>query len=375
VSDGGLPAYVERPGEQVYGPPYVAHCRRLYLFFVDADVDKLNQLLDEGLNAPLQAHYGVSPAFQASRQSIMFMFADIPRMYSDAKAYMKGVKDPRNRDRELTTDEITELDNTLSGDFVREVELSVWVPLVRTIHGQNTPGYYLPFVFNDSPASVATGREVYGYPKQWAEIDFDLDAAPPHTIDLSTWHIPPAPAGESEGSAEYKQHPLLHIDLPTAENQPGIEVYEPAGPVKEALARAWRKPPETGRPRLRFAEVPSDGPQVEPDRSARPGMSDPEKFAQDMVRSAPLYFLRQFRDPVDPRGATDQRLIEAMFVIQRTPMTKRIVGNGSITFKPSRTLNLPKVLGLDPKSPTPILESLVIEDLTFTVDLGKDLLA
>jgi hypothetical protein len=66
-------------------------------------------------------------------------------------------------------------------------------------------------------------------------------------------------------------------------------------------------------------------------------------------------------------------LIEARFVIQREPTTIPIQGEASISFQRSRTLDLPDVLGL--QQSTPIREALVIEDLTFTVDLGKDLLA
>jgi Acetoacetate decarboxylase (ADC) len=371
VSDGGLPAYVERPGEQVLGPPYVAMDARLNLLFVDADIDRLNDLIDASLNTPLLAQFGVTPAFQASRPTIIFMFAVIPRMYSNAEAYLDGVK------QQPTDEEFTGLELTLRGDYVREVELSVWIPLVRTIYGQHTPGFYLPFVFNDSPASIATGREVYGYPKQLASFACDPDDKAPTSIELTTWHIPNK---EPPTGSKYEPNRLLRINLPTSAAMSGSQAdgaqVTRVEDFRVATAEAFGEAPAAGRPRLRFASLPPDGRQ-EPDRNQTPAANPASaEFAANMVRAAPLYFLRQFRDPVHPGRATDQRLIEARFVIQRMPATKRIVGGGaSIEFDTSRTLDLPTVLGLDPETPTPIRESLVIEDLTFTVDLGKELLA
>ena len=92
-----------------------------------------------------------------------------------------------------------------------------------------------------------------------------------------------------------------------------------------------------------------------------------------MVNSAPLYFLRQFRDPVEPTRATIQDIIAARFVIQRLPTVTDVPNGGTITFAESATLDLPAALGLhmDGSRTVPVQQTVIIEGLDFTVDLGK----
>ena len=94
------------------------------------------------------------------------MFAEIPRMYSNAAAYLEGVKKQPLRRR----DQLAWRSSSAETTSARSSSASGYRSC-RTIYGQHTPGFYLPFVFNDSPASIATGREVYGYPKQLASLN------------------------------------------------------------------------------------------------------------------------------------------------------------------------------------------------------------
>ena len=208
MSDGDLPAYVERPGEQVFGPPYVAQGARLYLFFVDGEVDHLNDLIDKSLNTPLLAHFGVTPAFQASRPKVIFMFAEIPRMYSDAQAYLDGVKQHHRENKLPTAADVKVLESTLGEDYVqrgraqrlgtnRQDGVRPADPrLLSPLRVQRLAG-----VDRDGPRglrlSEAVGVRSMSHPR-WNK---------PNTIKLQTSHIP----NDTKKPAEYKSRPLLQI--------------------------------------------------------------------------------------------------------------------------------------------------------------------
>ena len=237
---------------------------------------------------------------------------------------------------------------------MKEVELGVWVPVSRTLFDQLTPGFYLPFVFNDSPASVVTGREVYGYPKQLADFttegnpDYgrDNDNRPLKGVTLKTWHIPRAaedvarPDNERAGM-EYRREELLRIDSTGALLPLGIPTSVSSSlPIRRSGSRAssatWATSQRSRGPRLRFVPKPTSG----------QSSASFEEFSLDMVRAAPLYFLRQFRDPVDPFAATVQQIVQARFVIQSNPTTTEIGGGTSPSSRPySLPLAKSSVLG------------------------------
>jgi Acetoacetate decarboxylase (ADC) len=357
MSESYLPPYTDRPGEQVLEPPYVAHGVRLHLCFVAAAVDRLNALIDNSLNRALQARAPGAPRFGATGQRIIFMFAEIDRMYSAGTDYVVAAK-AQTRQGVAGAGALDAARKTLEGhEFVRETELGIWVPISRLIYGQQSPGFYLPFVFNGTPASVVTGREVYGYPKQLASFDqHDPRPGALGAVEMSTWHRRP-------GEAEYQPSPLLTITLATDHRS------DPDGPWQTAVEGVLQKTGAPGTPRVRFRKPGSedDTTQAQPDGSAAW-----EQFVRSMVQSAPLCFLRQFRDPVSPPDATLQQIIAARFVIQSSPKFWVYGEGGGIAFEPSDTLDLIEILGLEHADRTvPIHDTVVIDELDFTVDLGK----
>ena len=62
--------------------------------------------------------------------------------------------------------------------YLREREVSVWCLVADVAETGPTSRllWYLPYVFTDSGQTVATGREVYGYPKQVGTFDADYPA-------------------------------------------------------------------------------------------------------------------------------------------------------------------------------------------------------
>jgi hypothetical protein len=354
MSESYLPRYTERPGEQVFEPPYVAEGVRLHMCFVNADVDRLNDLIDGSLNLALEARSPGAPRFRATGQPIFFMFAEIAKMYSAADDYLRIVKGQTPRAGAPAT-----LGEALSDhSYVPEVELGIWVPISRLGYGKQEPGFYLPFVFNGTPASVVTGREVYGYPKQLAEFDPPPDRRVPLTsVTMKTWHRP----GKDP---QYTLADLLTLTLETGRKS-RIADKRWQAPVARSLSP--RNIPTLPRIRFQSAQSGADDQPAE-ERSW-------DDFVQDMVKGAPLLFLRQFRDPVNPADATVQQIISARFVIQATPTFSYYPNTKShIEFRESETLNLIRELGLADTSATrtvAIASLVVIDDLSFTVDLGK----
>ena len=246
-----LPAYADRPGEQVFGPPYCAENARLHLLFVDADPDKVDDLLDASLNQVGGGRIGGGAPFYATGQRLLIMLAEIEKMHSQADGYLAHVKDPRKRnDVRGAQARLTD------ADWVSEVELGFWVPVSRIVYGRRSPGFYLPFVFNDSPASVVTGREVYGYPKQLATFADSTGAriepgtAPLGTVEVSAFHRP------SANDHKYTSSLLVTITLdhqrrPLGGSTSGVDAH--GSPLWKFAVKAALEQTSKPRPRLRFA--------------------------------------------------------------------------------------------------------------------------
>jgi hypothetical protein len=366
VTDSYLPVYADRPGEQVERPPYVAQGVRLHLFFVDADVDRLNDMLDMSLNRVLAANAPGGMRARSTGQPIIFMFAEIDKMFSEGTGYVsKVIERTIATKRGLAAEQVESLSEEAYGSltgrrYVAETELGIWVPITLRTYGRREPAFYLPFVFNGTPASVVTGREVYGYPKQFAYFDPDDRPERVEGLRMSTWHCGP-------GNKKYELSDLLAITLPTEQER----VERPMGSTwQDAAGVALRGKAVPKVPRVRFRDP---GTEQDDGRDPDVGTDEWDDFVNAMVRKAPLCFLRQFRDPVNPADASLQQVITARFVIQQLPEFEMYDEGGSIEFQLSDTLDLIADLGLiEVEARTVRIRNTVrIDKLEFVVDLGK----
>jgi hypothetical protein len=366
VTDSYLPVYADRPGEQVLRPPYVAQDVRLHLFFVDADVDRLNDMLDTSVNRVLAANAPGGMRARSTGQPIIFMFAEIDKMFSEGTGYVSKVVERTNAARRgLAAEAVQSLseqayDSLTGRRYVGETELGIWVPITLRTYGRREPAFYLPFVFNGTPASVVTGREVYGYPKQFAYFVPDDRPARVEGLQMSTWHCGP-------GKERYELSNLLTITPPTEQ-----ERHEPpkGSTWQDAAGEALRDKAVPKVPRARF-RVP--GTEQDDGRDPDLGTAEWDNFVGAMVRKAPLCFLRQFRDPVNPADASLQQVITARFVIQQLPDFVMYNEGGNIEVQRSDTLDLIADLGLVEVEArkVAIRNTVRIDKLDFVVDLGK----
>jgi len=141
VIPDNLPDYVERGGEQVWRPPYTARQVDLYGFVAPADQAAIDELLQRDLVLPS----GYAVDYRCAHPNIVVTFGAIGHEASD---------DPIDSAR----------------GYITEREVSIWC-LVADVAATGRLLWYLPYIFTDSGQTVATGREVYGYPKQLGYFD------------------------------------------------------------------------------------------------------------------------------------------------------------------------------------------------------------
>jgi len=136
-----LPDYVDRGGRQVWRPPYMARETEVFGFVVECRREAIDRLLRRDLVEPS----GGALDYRCARDRVAILFARIGRLAS-----------ADHRD-------------TLRG-YVSELEVSVWCLAADVLAGGRLV-WYLPYVFVDSGQAAASGREVYGYPKQMADFE------------------------------------------------------------------------------------------------------------------------------------------------------------------------------------------------------------
>lgn len=131
-----LPEYVERGGQEVWRPPYAARVANLWGFVIQASRTAVDELLHRDFAGPTRGAVN----YRCVHDNVVVAFADIAELASG---------DPVDSER----------------GFLREREVSVWC-IAADPRARGELVWYLPYVFADSGLAVASGREVYGYPKQ-----------------------------------------------------------------------------------------------------------------------------------------------------------------------------------------------------------------
>lgn len=162
-----LPEYRVREGDHVYNAPYRATEVDLNAFALEADSSVLQQLVDRQLNDVVER-----PALLGSQQRLHFQCTERWIVLIFAAFRSLGSLDRNDR----------------SQGQVSALELSIWVPIQKrhdVVGAQvSNPAWYLPLVYTAPTASVATGREVYGYPKVPAYLAVPTVGGPPVGVEL-----------------------------------------------------------------------------------------------------------------------------------------------------------------------------------------------
>ncbi len=136
------PAYVDRPDEMVLRPPYAMQSVQLDAFAIRADEGKMQALVHRYLEAPTKG---------ALRYEVAAPFAFVVSAFTARVASL----DPEHARR----------------GGMPEIDVSVWVPIFSRVSGARRLSWFLPYVFVDSGAAMAAGREIFGFAKSVVDVD------------------------------------------------------------------------------------------------------------------------------------------------------------------------------------------------------------
>jgi hypothetical protein len=296
-----LPDYVERGGRQVWRPPYRAHRATVFGFVLPCDRAAIDALLHRDLVEPSRG----AVDYRCAQERMLVLFAAIERLTS--------AEDP----------------DRLRG-CVSELEASVWCLAADALAG-NRLVWYLPYVFVDSGQAVASGREVYGYPKQMGvfEAGFPEGLASPGTTTVEAEAIDPydpdqravlrpmlsatraaggGQAAAGGGAAAFSELlELLGEDLEVDELLPFGPGPQPSG----AITPIGSPPPQASSPIV----PPFAVRRVVNTMLGRGLTADPAELIATMVQDPTLVFLKQFRDVSCPTKACYQAVVEASLAV------------------------------------------------------------
>jgi hypothetical protein len=150
--------YVERGGEQTYRPPYSAEGVRFYSFLLEADPERLLAFLEKYVTVPSGGAVELAPA----APYVLLSFTDLK--------CLRSINPPDS-----------------SKGWTSEKEVSIFF-LALDAKLQRL-AWVCPYMFVDSGYAMASGREVYGFPKQIGWITLPQDGTQTSPLVLETMGI------------------------------------------------------------------------------------------------------------------------------------------------------------------------------------------
>lgn len=299
-----LPDYVELNGRQVWRAPYTARNATVYGFVMPADRIAIEALLQKALVEPA----GNAVDYRCAHDHVLFTFADIEKMASG---------EPPDDGR----------------GHMRERELSIWC-LAADMHAPGRLVWYLPYVFTDTGQTVATGREVYGYPKQMGAFSrgypAKLDVGGVTTVRaLSIDQFPTDQPAELRTMVSVNRRLLVPRESETV--PAGDTLFEEFENMFPGKLEATAELPFGSRPPAKAVITRADAPPPLRTPPAPPwvrrvldafegkALSDgPFDLVTAMATNPTLVFLKQFRDASCTTKACYQAIIEAPLAVHVT---------------------------------------------------------
>jgi hypothetical protein len=308
-----LPTYVDRGGEQVWRPPGRAREVELYGFVVPAQRAAIDVLLQRDLVVPS----GGDVDYRCAHDNVIITFGAIGREASG---------DPVDSQR----------------GYVKEREVSVWC-LVADLKASGRLLWYLPYIFTDTGQTVATGREIFGYPKQLGLFDATytqaLERPAGGRATVKAYAVDPYAANSQ--ALEREMISVARRRGPVKSGSGASSIAEelelffaggfevdstlPSGPgsaPRVTITAAGAPPPQRApavHPKVRGILSSLRGPALS---------DDAETLIADLVADPTLVFLKQFRDVACPTKACYQAVIEA-------PLSVELTGASYRSFDPS----------------------------------------
>lgn len=266
-----LPNYADNGlGFPVFRAPYLQKDANLVAFLFGADVKSLSTLCDNALNVSDDFTYKYAPL----SSSVMLVFADMLVSSRDERDAQAGL--------------------------IPEAEIGFWVLTVamKKTNGVYLPhhlAWFLPYLFVDEGSAIATGREVFGFNKQLAQIQ------KPTRIQKPEFSADVLGFKQFRADAIAQKERLIHLRpfASSLSSQPA-DLNAVKTTMADDLFRRIRKDMDNGA--VGFAS----------------------RLINDHI---PLVFLKQFRDAQDTHKACYQKIIEA-------PLKIEIFYEGGVFLKP-----------------------------------------
>jgi hypothetical protein len=351
-----LPDYVERGGRQVWRPPYTARRATLFGFVLDADPAAIDSLLERDFNEPA----GGAVDYRCAHGSVIVIFAEIDELASE---------DPRDEKR----------------GYLSEREVSLWC-LAADVTAGSRLVWYLPYVFVDAGQAIASGREVYGYPKQVGLFEKEFPARLETGGTETVWAPAINPFGKNQQATPLAMLSADHVPdggPPAAGDFSDLRrlVTEGLG-VREEVAYGPAPRPSgvitpIGAPPPRPAAAPSipawAGRRLLDALGGRAGISTAGDMVAEMIGSPTLVFLKQFRDVACATKACYQAIVEAPLAVHLSTANYQALDPQTFTITVAEWASHPIATDLGIPPATPRQPELAFQaSFNFDIQLGLE---
>ena len=317
----GLPPYIDRGGNLILRQPFLQTNTRLYAFVLPSRYESLVTLVDQCLNAPLgERRYMPVAGFTT------LVCANIPMMHS--------------------TNPIDSQKGHMS-----ELDIGLWVPVAsgREVDGTFVPEklfWFLPYIYVDNAPAMATGREIYGFPKQAGTLAIPIDENEPGRILADVIVLP---TYSPETKAEMRRVIEVASTSPPCELRADFD-------TAAALAKGLR-----GRLVESFFHEKNSPPFS-------------WKLLESIVTELftgemPMVFLQQFRDVEFCNGSAYQAIVEAPTKVAGFHGAGFLHGDHEVSIHSFASHPMATDLGLPDGPIRPVMQMWV--DFDFTIDAGN----
>jgi hypothetical protein len=175
--------YIRRGTIDTFPAPWKAENVEMSVMYLKANRTKLCELCDRTLNNPSNGHF----KFQPTTDYVMLTFQSINQLWSMDKDYQ-------------------------SVGFIDELEASFWIFVKDENNPDGEEMMHIPYMFTDNPLAVLTGREVYGFPKEFAEIKIGDSEMPYSVKALAATKTSVNSAADGVPSTRIEQREIIRVE-------------------------------------------------------------------------------------------------------------------------------------------------------------------
>lgn len=298
MTNRDLPRYIQRGGEQCLQQPFMHNDVTVYAFPIEGDRRAIEATCDKYLNGKTQSGIRYVPL-----ASLVFLIA--------ARIERAHCQNPP--------------DNRIG--WMPEIDVGFWVPVVGVkkhlgVWVAERIAWFLPYVFVDNPWAYASGREVYGFPKEMGK--FQMPASP---ADARLVTVDAMAVRKFDPNTEATVQRIF--DVRRRGDAPPSPVSEAWADLKSAFTA------------LLELFLGADG------RVTLPGLGIGVELLDLMKHEeVPFVFLKQFRDLADPAAACYQAVVESRARITEFRTGGFLPGDYDVTVQELETHPIAAELGL-----------------------------